>query len=76
MLLICFSAIARSVMISAKNGQQDQAPNKRFSAIARSVMISAAVVVNSFASQAHCFSAIARSVMISARSATAFFYVW
>ena len=36
-----FSAIARSVMISAKNDQPSQALNKRFSAIARSVMISA-----------------------------------
>ena len=63
---ICFSAIARSVMISAvKLLNFVIARSNRFSAIARSVMISA---VNSFAflCVANSFSAIARSVMISA----------
>ena len=60
-----FSAIARSVMISARNDQPSQALNTRFSAIARSVMISALKVFSVFDSKLR-FSAIARSVMISA----------
>ena len=62
----CFSAIARSVMISAKLVTWTLYRDRPcFSAIARSVMISAhqkEVMKN----RHQCFSAIARSVMISA----------
>ena len=62
----CFSAIARSVMISATFFFF--VPNRLvcFSAIARSVMISAPSLVVLVVLFIPCFSAIARSVMISA----------
>ena len=61
----CFSAIARSVMISAiQPGGQSGLP-KSFSAIARSVMISAKFW-DATKKMLIRFSAIARSVMISA----------
>ena len=41
-----FSAIARSVMISAKKTSEQDARNQGFSAIARSVMISAYGIAN------------------------------
>ena len=65
-VMLGFSAIARSVMISAvvvANSFVSQTPC--FSAIARSVMISA-VRRFAFLCAANSFSAIARSVMISA----------
>ena len=39
--MFCFSAIARSVMISAAAHSEQRLHARRFSAIARSVMISA-----------------------------------
>ena len=63
-----FSAIARSVMISAATSGKLKIFVKRFSAIARSVMISASIVETKAVAAAICFSAIARSVMISART--------
>ena len=60
-----FSAIARSVMISASKAAADTLQGLRFSAIARSVMISATLEAAKTVIAA-CFSAIARSVMISA----------
>ena len=63
---ICFSAIARSVMISAALDTRTHIGVSRFSAIARSVMISAAEAAAYQIGAAYCFSAIARSVMISA----------
>ena len=61
-----FSAIARSVMISATSALNAKNPTAGFSAIARSVMISA--YQRQHHKQRDClgFSAIARSVMISA----------
>ena len=61
----CFSAIARSVMISAREPAPRLRIQPRFSAIARSVMISArdGALVSQIKLS---FSAIARSVMISA----------
>ena len=64
-LLIRFSAIARSVMISAYEPVPMGLTDDGFSAIARSVMISALGVDLDTTKQV-CFSAIARSVMISA----------
>ena len=61
-----FSAIARSVMISAFLSLRFLAVNACFSAIARSVMISAEPPKESQSAPATGFSAIARSVMISA----------
>ena len=62
-----FSAIARSVMISAAQMQQiTAAVYSGFSAIARSVMISAEDDPSSSKAPRPSFSAIARSVMISA----------
>ena len=61
-----FSAIARSVMISAFTDSVVLGSKDRFSAIARSVMISAKTVPLSITATDPCFSAIARSVMISA----------
>ncbi len=63
-----FSAIARSVMISAFLSSKFLVANVCFSAIARSVMISATVSGTNVQNQTLCFSAIARSVMISALS--------
>ena len=64
--LVSFSAIARSVMISASALQADAGLKRaRFSAIARSVMISAPNGPTALPSLER-FSAIARSVMISA----------
>ena len=64
---IGFSAIARSVMISATGPLKLEHYDGSFSAIARSVMISA--TSNEYTSQTKTgFSAIARSVMISALS--------
>ena len=72
LMLVCnvlsisgFSAIARSVMISATSETLDEEAALCFSAIARSVMISANEAFNK-ARVAKGFSAIARSVMISA----------
>ena len=62
-----FSAIARSVMISAALGTRTCIGVSRFSAIARSVMISAHNTLLK-SDQPGRFSAIARSVMISATS--------
>ena len=61
-----FSAIARSVMISAGTAEDDKVFGYRFSAIARSVMISAFSSLPTLSGQFIRFSAIARSVMISA----------
>ena len=69
----CFSAIARSVMISASSCPFLCFRLQSFSAIARSVMISAEllpIVPN----QTISFSAIARSVMISAKEASTLTY--
>ena len=63
--IIRFSAIARSVMISAFLNLRFLAVSACFSAIARSVMISAWLLMALF-QIAFSFSAIARSVMISA----------
>ena len=66
-----FSAIARSVMISARTKTiRPKFLKRSFSAIARSVMISA---LNSGSAiwEAFSFSAIARSVMISALGGSA-----
>ena len=63
--LTSFSAIARSVMISAVSGTSVQNQTLCFSAIARSVMISAATAFVSAIEDTKGFSAIARSVMIS-----------
>ena len=63
---IGFSAIARSVMISAIPSDSTYVGRRKsFSAIARSVMISATSALNANCRVAG-FSAIARSVMISA----------
>ena len=62
-----FSAIARSVMISAIAAATAFVSTIGFSAIARSVMISAIVAVR-LRNFGLSFSAIARSVMISASS--------
>ena len=67
--IFSFSAIARSVMISAEDGRAGDGRTARFSAIARSVMISAWLEASE-RSDAECFSAIARSVMISADSSS------
>ena len=64
-----FSAIARSVMISAARISVVHGAAQSFSAIARSVMISADDPVPPHSGGA-CFSAIARSVMISAAFAS------
>ena len=61
-----FSAIARSVMISAYANELNLAASRSFSAIARSVMISAAASTLRSVRLKSSFSAIARSVMISA----------
>ena len=61
-----FSAIARSVMISASKHSSRLAASSSFSAIARSVMISAGSNRLAFSRIQFSFSAIARSVMISA----------
>ena len=61
-----FSAIARSVMISAKQPSKFTQVKRCFSAIARSVMISASDQPSQALNTQACFSAIARSVMISA----------
>ena len=62
-----FSAIARSVMISAVAAASEMRLRaERFSAIARSVMISAANKLFLIKKFMRSFSAIARSVMISA----------
>ena len=67
MLCLSFSAIARSVMISAFEDTGETSPHRLcFSAIARSVMISAATAFVSAIEDSKGFSAIARSVMISA----------
>ena len=63
--IACFSAIARSVMISAESEPEMNKERPSFSAIARSVMISAIIVIGSTTGLLS-FSAIARSVMISA----------
>ena len=66
-LILCFSAIARSVMISASAlDTRTRIGVSRFSAIARSVMISAGQQVDKQSLDENSFSAIARSVMISA----------
>ena len=64
---ICFSAIARSVMISAEVFLRRSLRFRGFSAIARSVMISAAMLPVAAGGGKCSFSAIARSVMISAK---------
>ena len=61
-----FSAIARSVMISAQGHRLRLGRLSRFSAIARSVMISATGKARASNGLWRSFSAIARSVMISA----------
>ncbi len=61
-----FSAIARSVMISAMILRKNLSSKSCFSAIARSVMISAKTSEQDASYPAAGFSAIARSVMISA----------
>ena len=63
---LSFSAIARSVMISAFLNLRFLAVNVCFSAIARSVMISALETLRNRSRDLYSFSAIARSVMISA----------
>ena len=61
-----FSAIARSVMISAGRSITASTRTSSFSAIARSVMISAYLNHDGSKPDILSFSAIARSVMISA----------
>ena len=65
--VLSFSAIARSVMISAALASYfNWKHQKGFSAIARSVMISACFLLALWYMLLPSFSAIARSVMISA----------
>ena len=65
LIVFSFSAIARSVMISAENSALATERNRSSSAIARSVMISASKCEQTNRQDTR-FSAIARSVMISA----------